>query len=392
MRWQNHSAFAIQGQHKGGGACIGKASLRPQALLILMLVLLFPLAESAEAPWRGVDLSYVNELEDCGAVFRDKGAAADPYAIFAKAGANLVRLRLWHSPDWTSYSTLADVKKSMHRARQHGMRVLLDLHYSDDWAHPGKQIIPAAWREAESTRDLARLVYEYTTAVLDELDEAGLWPEYVQVGNEINTELLLPEEVPEGTPINWQRNIALLNAGIRAVRESGNTKRSTPGIMIHIAQPENVEPWFDAALENGLDEFELIGISYYPKWSEMPFHNMRNALGHFRAKYRKEIVVVETAYPWTLAGMDAAANILGEDSLVRGYPASKDGQRRFMLELMAAVRGSGGLGVVYWEPAWISSTCSTRWGKGSHWENAALFDYSDAELHEGADFLRPGDE
>ena len=342
---------------------------------------------SAGDLWRGADLSYVNELEDCGAVYRMGGKVEDPYRIFADAGANVVRLRLWHTPEWTRYSTLDDVRKSMRRAKESGMRVLLDLHYSDDWADPGDQIIPAAWTDAKDTEALAQRVYEYTAGVLQSLQADGIIPEYVQVGNEINTEILLRKAVPEDTPIDWSRNVLLLNAGIRAVRDFSASIDADTKVMMHIAQPEYVEPWFDDAITAGLLDFDIIGLSYYPKWSVTPFSDIEARIGHFRKKYKKDIVVVETAYPWTLESIDAAPNILGEDSLIADYPATIDGQRRFMIDLMQNVVDGGGLGIVYWEPAWISSACETRWGQGSHWENASLFDFENAELHEGSDFL-----
>ena len=337
--------------------------------------------------WRGVDLSYVNEMEDCGAVYRYEGEAADPYAIFANKGANVVRLRLWHNPDWTDYGTLADVTRSIRRSRQHGMAVLLDFHYSDDWADPGKQIIPDAWRDAETTEEQAQRLHDYTYETLMILDGQGLLPEYVQVGNEINTELLLTEEVPEHTPINWERNIVLLNAGITAVRKASEDSENTIGLMLHVAQPENVAPWIDAAAEAGMLDFDILGLSYYAKWSRMPFDRMEEAIRRLRQRYGKDVVVVETAYPWTLRYSDQAHNILGEDSLVEGYSATIDGQRRILIDLMSAVLRGGGLGLVYWEPAWVSTGCRTRWGTGSHWENATLFDFHPGNLHKGADFL-----
>ena len=341
----------------------------------------------AQDIWRGVDLSYVNELEDCGAVYRHEGEVADPYAIFAGKGANLVRLRLWHTPDWTEYSTLADVTRSIRRARQHDMAVLLDFHYSDDWADPGNQIIPAAWRTAKTTEELAQRLYDYTYETLMALDEEGLLPEYVQVGNEINTELLLTEEIAEHTPINWERNVVLLNAGISAVRQVSDDSGKTIGLMLHVAQPENVGPWVDAAAEAGILDIDIIGVSYYAKWSKMPFNLVEEAIRRLRQRYGKDVVVVETAYPWTLRYSDQAHNILGADSLVDGYPATQDGQRRLLIDLTSAVLRGGGKGVVYWEPAWVSSDCKTRWGQGSHWENAALFDFRHVNLHKGADFL-----
>jgi len=341
-----------------------------------------------EPAWRGVDLSYVNEMEDCGARYEAGGVRGDPFRILADAGANLVRLRLWHAPDWTDYGTLHDVKRSIRRAKDAGMRVLLDFHYSDDWADPGKQLRPPSWPAADDVDALAAQLGRYTTETLAELREASLLPDYVAVGNETNTEILLDGEVPEDTPIDWSRNAALLNAGIAAVRSLAPEPDNRPGVMLHIAQPENVEPWFDAAIAAGVTDFDLIGISYYPKWSSTPFTKLADALRHVRNKYGRDVVVVEAAYPWTLDAGDAAGNLLGEDSLVGGYPATADGQRRFLLDLMAAVRSAGGLGVVYWEPAWVSTGCRTRWGRGSHWENATLFDF-DGRLLPGAEFLRP---
>ena len=362
-----------------------KTTCRNRLLTIILLVI--SCQSYADDIWRGVDLSYVNELEDCGVVYRYEGKIADPYAIFAGKGANLVRLRLWHDPDWTEYSTLTDVTRSIRRARQQGMAVLLDFHYSDDWADPGNQIIPAAWRSAKTTEALAQRLYDYTYETLMTLDEQGLMPEYVQVGNETNTELLLTEEIAEDTPINWERNVVLLNAGISAVRQASDDSGKTIRVMLHVAQPENVGPWVDAAADAGVLDIDIIGLSYYAKWSKMPFNLLEEAIRRLRYRYGKDVAVVETAYPWTLKYKDQAHNLLGADSLIDGYPATQNGQRRMLIDLMGAVLRGGGLGVVYWEPAWVSSRCRTRWGQGSHWENATLFDYRGVNLHKGADFL-----
>jgi len=312
-----------------------------------------PEAEASEL-WRGADLSYVNELEDCGAVYRKDGRSRDPYQIFAEASTNVVRLRLWHSPQWTAYSTLDDVRRSMRRAKESGMQVLLDFHYSDDWADPGDQLIPAAWKDERDLKDLAQRVYQYTYDVLQSLRADGLIPVYVQVGNEINTEILLEKAVPEDTKISWDRNVQLLNARISAVRDFSADVDVAPQVMIHIAQPEYVEPWFDDAIAAGLLNVDMIGVSYYPKWSVTPFSGIKAQIRHFKTKFEKDVVIIETAYPWTLESNDATANILGEDSLIADYPATVDGQRRFMIDLMQGVVDGGGLGVVSWEPAWIS--------------------------------------
>src|SRR5262245_9676252 len=140
--------------------------LRLSTGLTLVSALLSVAAASAAPPterFAGVDLSYVNEVEACGAEYRVGGVRKDPYELFAAAGANLVRLRLWNAPDWTTYSTEADVTRSIERAHKAGMKVLLDFHYSDDWADPQKQTIPAAWKaDIDDPDKLATHVYEYT--------------------------------------------------------------------------------------------------------------------------------------------------------------------------------------------------------------------------------------
>lgn len=364
--------------------------LLPATVALLGLVFSARVAATSLPAWRGVDLSYVNELEDCGARYTNAAGDSDPYAILAAAGANIVRLRLWHSPDWTPYSTRDDVRRSIRRARANGMRVLLDFHYSDDWAHPGKQLVPKAWRELDDDA-LAGALGAYTEQTLEGLARDGLLPDVVQVGNEINTDLMISGEVDERTPVRWSRNAPLINAGIEAVRRVARRHDHPIRVMLHVAQPENVVGWFDGARAAGVEDFDLIGVSYYPRWSSTPFSGIGPFVARLRERYQRDVVIVETAYPWTLEATDEAHNLLGADALVAGFPASIDGQRRWLLELQRQVRSHGGLGIVYWEPAWISTRCETRWGRGSHWENATLFDSSSGALHAGAAFLAADD-
>jgi arabinogalactan endo-1,4-beta-galactosidase len=358
--------------------------------VMLMTALTAHAAGTSPRRFAGVDLSYVNEVESCGAQYRLNGKLRDPYELFAESGANLVRLRLWNDPTWTQYSTEADVTRSIERTKKAGMHVLLDFHYSDDWADPQKQTIPAAWAADIGDADkLATHVYEYTRDVLARLNARGLLPYMVQVGNEINTQMLRPAET-KGEPIDWPRNAKILNAGIRAAREAKAADGTSPKVMLHVAQPENVEPWFAAATAAGVRDFDFIGVSYYPKWSTFNMKQAGAALATVRQRFKADIIVVEVSYPWTLkdAG-DKASNLLGEDSLLRGYPATPSGQQRFMNDVVRMTREAGGVGVVYWEPAWVSTSCATRWGTGSHWENATLFDFRKGnELTPAADFLK----
>lgn len=337
--------------------------------------MLVPATANAEEFYFGADLSYVNEMEDCGATYRLNGEAADPFELFAHKGANLVRVRLWNDAVWTEYSDLADVKKTISRARQQGMQVLLDFHYSDDWADGDKQIIPSAWSDIESDEELAHALHEFTFETLMELHANGLLPEMVQIGNETNPELMRGPENGKD-PINWERNAKLFIAGIRAVREASRQAGTHIKAMLHIAQPENVLPWFEAAWEAGVRDFDQIGISYYRRWSSENFDGLAKTIGEAHRRYPSaEVILVETAYPWTLESADEAPNLLNENTLIEGFPASVAGQTAYLVELTQLVMDAGGVGIVYWEPAWVSTDCSTRWGKGSHWENATFFDF-----------------
>ncbi|MFC3655712.1 arabinogalactan endo-1,4-beta-galactosidase [Xanthomonas hyacinthi] len=359
------------------------------ALALALAAALAPAAAGAAPLYLGADLSYVNEMEDCGVQYRERGAVQDPFALFHTHGANLVRVRLWNDARWTRYSDLSDVKKSIRHARAQGMQVLLDFHYSDDWADGEKQLIPKAWAAITDQDELARTLYGYTYDTLSALDRAGLMPELVQVGNESNSELMDSQPWDKRRPIDWARNARLLRAGIQAVRDAGARSAIKPKVMLHIAQPENVEPWFAAASKAGVRDFDVIGISYYRKWSSESMTGLGATIKRLRKRYRAEVMVVETAYPWTLKSGDASPNLLGEDSLIPGYPATPQGQLKYLVDLTQLVIDSGGSGVVYWEPAWTSSSCKTRWGTGSSWENASFFDFGNGnELLPGIEFMR----
>lgn len=324
----------------------------------------------------GADLSYVNEMEDSGATYKDfSGTTKDLYKIFSEAGTNIIRLRLWHNPTWTKYSNYNDVKKSIQRAKAEGMQVLLDFHYSDSWTDPEKQEIPSAWAsEVNNTVALGDLLYQYTYSTLSDLADANLLPEIVQVGNEINAMILQKGALQ--WPIDWTRNAALINKGIEAVRDISIEKNKKIGVMLHIAQPENGIWWFEQATSAGIKDYDWIGLSYYPIWSEYELNNVATPLKTLIETYKKRLMIVETAYPFTLENADSANNILNEDALISGYPASQQGQFDYLNTLKAKVKEAGGEGIIYWEPAWVSTNSTTLWGQGSHWDNATLFDHT----------------
>ena len=333
--------------------------------------------------YSGVDLSYVNEMEDCGAIFKNlDNAVQDPYKIFYDAGAKIVRIRLWNNPEWTNYSNIEDVKKSISRAKMLGLKILLDFHYSDTWADAGKQIIPKEWEELINDQNsLGQKVYSYTKSVLEVLIAENLKPDIVQIGNEINT-MILQEENNHNSEIDWDRNSFLINSGISAVRDLEKGIE----VMLHIAQPENASWWFNEASTNGITDFDWIGLSYYPKWSTVNIDDIDFEVKSLIENYNKRLMVVETAYPFTLESKDNASNILGEDSLISNFPASIDGQHNYLEYLKSKLISGGAEGLIYWEPAWVSTRCKTLWGTGSHWENSTLFNFEN-KANKGVLFL-----
>jgi arabinogalactan endo-1,4-beta-galactosidase len=347
---------------------------------------------SARELYFGADLSFAGQMADCGALYRDNdGKIKGIYRIFKDHGANLVRVRIWTDGNKTKYSTLNDVIRTMRDAKAEGMQVLLDFHYSDSWADGGKQPVPIDWAGIDDDTKLADTLYQYTYYILTTLGRQGLMPEMVQVGNEINPEMLqkaAPQlsngDIAIKPKINWQRDALIINAGIRAVRDAGKKFSVKPRIMLQVAQPENVEPWFAAATRAGVTDFDLIGISYYgAQWSKDDISQTGDVIRSLRHSYPdKDVMLVETAYPW---GTDPAGvhSNLNAKALLPGYPATPEGQKKFLVDLTRTVLAAGGDGVNYWAPDLVPNHCAAR-NSGS---TTALFDF-DGKVLPGIDFMQ----
>ncbi|MFT5999210.1 MAG: arabinogalactan endo-1,4-beta-galactosidase [Neolewinella sp.] len=369
-----------------------KTSLVKLALFFaLMLTGVYGKAQSDF--YLGADLSYVNEMDDCGVRYKEDGTEKDPYAIFADAGANLVRLRLWHTPSWhdglndgNRYSDFADIKRSIARAKEQGMDVLLDFHLSDTWADPGRQIVPAAW--AGVVNDLPKLqdsLYNYVYSTLMALDTDSLLPDMVQIGNETNKGIMQSEAADAaGWALDWPRNAALFNRGIKAVRDVESATGKDVKVAIHVAGPNSAGWIFDGFQEYGVTDFDVIGLSYYWAWHQpTTMQGAGDIVSQLKADYpAKEVLIFETGYIWTNESNDTAGNIIS--SVQSGYaPASPANQRRWLIDLTQEMISQGAAGVIYWEPAWVSSTCRTQWGQGSHQEHATFFDFDNNVLVNG---------
>jgi arabinogalactan endo-1,4-beta-galactosidase len=195
----------------------------------------------------------------------------------------------------------------------------------------------------------------------------------VQTGNEINPGLLLPQ----GN--RWNNNEAnmvyLLNGAIKAVRDASSSNSIRPEIIIHIAQPENVRTWFYGLAEKGLTGYDIIGFSYYYMWSNTPLANISNMVSMLKTTFQKEVMIMETTYPWTTDYSDSYNNIINTSLLVSGYPATEKGQYEYMHALTQEIIEGGGIGIFVWEPAWITSGMKDQWGTGSSWECNTFFDF-----------------
>ncbi|GAA1677394.1 glycosyl hydrolase 53 family protein [Glycomyces endophyticus] len=356
-------------------------------------------------PIRGADVSMTAEIEERGAVFRADGTEHELFGLLAGSGVNWIRLRLWVDPRDESgepymggTNDLATTIALARRAKAAGQRLLLDLHYSDFWTDPKKQSMPKAWRGLKGAELEAR-VHDWTAEVLAAMAAADVAPDMVQVGNEITNGMLWPEG---RTPtFDWEsrqwtgdddaaydRLAGLLAAGTAAVREAGSAR-----VCIHLdfgGSNTLYRRWFDKLTARGLD-FDVIGLSYYPYWHST-LADLRGNLNDIAARYGRDVLVVETAYAWTgdhPEGHDQVFSLpLAEGC---GYEVSPAGQAAFLRDLYAAVGAvpdGRGLGIVYWEPAWLpvaGTTWASRAGMeygddvvddaGNSWANQALFDF-----------------
>jgi arabinogalactan endo-1,4-beta-galactosidase len=330
-------------------------------------------------------------MEDCGAVYTVSGDTTDVYTIFKDRGCNLVRLRLWHTPAWYDqlnsgdrYSDFEDLRKSIQRAKLLEMEVLLAFHLSDTWADPAHQVVPAAWAGiVDSLTLLTDSLYQYIYSTLYALAQDSLLPDIVQIGNETNKGILQSQEQNDGGwALHWPKNRMLFNGAIDAVRDIEAMTGQGIKIALHIAHPADVDWMLGQFWDNGVQDFDMIGISWYPAYHGLSISTVGNIMTGLQNTYPgKEIVFLETGYPWTMDAYDAANNII--NSGVTGYGVSPSGQKQWLVDFAQMVLDKGGKGIVYWEPAWVSTACSTQWAQGSHWENCTFFDYDNDLLVDG---------
>lgn len=348
----------------------------------------------------GMDVSTLDEVEKCGGHFYDGDTEGDALAILKKYGANMVRLRIWNDPydeKGNSYSAggndLATTLKIAHRAKAIGIPWLMDLHYSDCWADPGKQTIPKAWQEM-NVEELIQAVHDFTYDCLLECRKQDIIPSMVAVGNELSNGLLWPYgKVPEYANI-----AAFVSAGIKAVREFD----PTIPVMIHLDNGGNNElyrRWFDNYFANNGEDFEYIGLSYYPFWHGT-LDGLAFNMNDIATRYNKKLIVAEVSMGYTMEDYKEYEGLSDEERKGMAtrpdvaakvpFPMTVQGQTDFMkafLEVIHNVKDNACEGYFYWEPAWLPvhgsewatpAACEYMHEKGpggNEWANQALFSY-----------------
>jgi arabinogalactan endo-1,4-beta-galactosidase len=321
----------------------------------------------------GADLSMLDRILVRGDRYSLDGQPVDDVvSLFRQSGFDWARLRLFHSPSGhgaqcNDLAYTLKLAKTLHTA---GYKLLLDLHYSDTWADPGKQYTPKAWAGL-SFSELEQAVYEYTVDVLKALAKEGIRPEMVQVGNEITPGMLWEHgrvaDAHSTNTVHWQQNESsnnkeawgrfgkLLKAGVSGVRDTLGTASE---IMLHIDRGGDIETnrwFFDNILEQGID-FQAIGESYYPFWHGMP-DQLAETLDFLGKRYGKDLYLAEVAYPHCFHEMYKEAlsgDQEGWEKLTRKYPLSPEGQEAFLRDVATIVqKSSHGRGLFYWAPEWI---------------------------------------
>ncbi|HEY8462707.1 MAG TPA: glycosyl hydrolase 53 family protein [Bacillota bacterium] len=332
---------------------------------------------------KGMDISTLPQVEAGGGKFYNHdGEPEDLFKILKANGVNYIRLRIWNNPKngiCGKASTLAMAK----RIKKAGMGFLLDFHYSDTWADPGKQYKPAAWKDLDF-EGLNRAVYDYTKEIITALNKQGTLPDMVQIGNEITSGMLFPDGKLT-TLASFNKLARLINSGIKAVKDATPVGKKIK-IAIHLDKggDNNVYTWFfDNLIANGATDFDIIALSYYIAWHGTPTDLYRN-LCNLANKYKKDLIVVETAFPFCLNDGDGLENIMAKDEQLKnsGYVPTIAGQKQYLQDIFNIVKhvpDGRGLGVFYWEGAWLPVQ-GAGWDPNdpqskNAWENQILFNY-----------------
>jgi len=332
---------------------------------------------------KGCDVSMIPEMEKYGAKFYDvDGTEMDCLQVLKNHGVNWVRFRIWNDPakgqGGGGNTDEARAIEMTRRAKALGMKVLIDFHYSDWWADPAKQYKPHAW-EGHSKEQLVQDVYDYTAKVLKDFQAQGLQPDMIQVGNEIKNGMIWPEgKLPSD---DGDKELSrMVAAGLKAIHD--NDPKHEIKTMIHLPDGGDnavYRNFFDSLItKNGVNDFDIIGMSYYPFWHGT-MQQLQENMNDVSKRYNKDVIVVETAFGYTNKNFDDMPNPYGETAeRIGGYRSTVQGQATGLRDLMqhiVDVPNHRGTGIFYWEPDWYAVPgVGWKTGEGDEWDNLTMFD------------------
>ncbi len=297
----------------------------------------------------GSDFSIMKLMEDYGGIYKIDGIEKEGLQIFKENGYTWARLRLFHSPKIKGQvcNDLPYTIELAGKAKKFGFKIHLNIVYSDNWADPGHQTVPEAWKSLRNDI-LADSVYSYTRKVIDVMINAGVKPDMVQIGNEINNGFLWPQGTlwVEGGNNNWDNLTDLLKAGIKGVEDADNSNRIK--IMIHAATAGDVvasNRFYKNISDRGV-EFDVIGISYYPWWHG-DFQQLENSIYSLSKNFQQELSIVETAYYSNGWYPESSDWVLIE----KPFPPTEQGQFEYLVQLAKVLKLHPTVkSVFYWKP------------------------------------------
>ena len=324
--------------------------------------------------WIGGDISLLPSYEKVGTAFRDSaGRQVKPLDFMKEHGWNAARVRLFVDPQFAPKQhqgegvcqNLDYVVSLSKQVKEAGMALMLDFHYSDTWADPGKQFMPKRWENVD-TATLPDSLYLYTRQVLQRMVAEGCTPEMIQIGNEITNGMMRPiGRVDPSGQDNYDVLAGLLNAGARACREVCPQAR----LIVHTEKAgewQKTKNYYQQMQRYHVD-YDIIGLSYYPMWHErIPV--LRQTLDSLAVLYpEKEVMIVETAAYYSHEN-DVWAK---PDQYAEFYPISQEGQRQFTEELMTELRRHPNVTGVFW---WFPEENEGGTPVTNYWINRGLFD------------------
>lgn len=342
-------------------------------IIVAFAIINLTLSSIAQERWLGGDISMLPVYEKKGAVYKDaQGKEITPLDFFHSVGWNIARVRIFVNPENANAQhkdegvcqDLPYVVEFCKKLKDNGYAIMLDFHYSDTWADPEKQYTPKEW---EGNDDLAFIIYRYTRYVLKQLGDAGISPEFIQVGNEITNGMCWPKgQVDPVKSYNWDEFTDLIKGGVRGCREVCPKAR----IIIHTEKGgvwETTYSFYDKLEQYDVD-YDIIGLSYYPMWhGTIP--NFGETIKNLSETFpSKPVMVVEVAYYYSHRNDPWAAN---GGFTSNEYEATVRGQEAFTTDLVKELREhSNCIGLLWWFPE--ENAFGTNRSKG--WLNRGLFD------------------